>query len=142
MTSRKRPREQLTAKQIQAIQLVLQGRNWREIAKTVGVSEKCLWEWRQQSLFHSTLTVMAEIAIQETATLFSTYISTGFAKIYEIATTKDPYMDKRLVYDAAKSLVELPLAHIKTLKILEHNRKEMEWENNVIELNLETKATA
>ena len=121
-------RDELTIQQKQAIQLALQGKSWRTIAKTVGVTEKALWEWRQNPLFNSTLSIMAEMIIQETASLFPRYISAGFAKLLEIIN--DRHYDQRLQYEAARDLVELPLTHIKTLKLLEHNRKENELEEN------------
>lgn len=119
----------LTQAQRQAIQLALEGRKWRDIAETVGITEKCLWEWRQDPLFQTELNISQEALLNETSILFNTYVSAGYATLYKIAVNKEKTYDAKLQAECARDLVSLPMLAMEKLKIIEHNRRELNLAN-------------
>lgn len=119
----------LTAQQRQAIQLALEGRKWRDIAETLEITEQGLWEWRQNPLFIAELTISQENCLNETSLLFNTYVSAGFAGLFRISQNKNKEYDPKLELEASRLLVELPYSGIEKLKVIEHNRRELNMED-------------
>ena len=121
-------RNYLTEKQRQAIQLALEGRKWSAIAEILEVTYKTVWEWRQTPLFQAELTLSQEAMLNETSLLFNTYISAGYATLYKIAVNKDEIYEHKLQAECAAKLVKLPMMGMEKLKVLEHNRRELNIE--------------
>lgn len=125
----RKKREYLKPEQRLSIQLALEGRNWKEVAEAVNVTEQTIWNWRQDPYYISELITAQENILQETALRFNTYISAGFATLYRIARNENKEYDQKVQAEAAAKLIELPMMSVQKLKLLEHNRRELKFED-------------
>lgn len=127
--ARKR-RTVLTNIQREAIQLNVEGRLWKEIAEILEISESTLWNWRQNPLFQAELTLTQEQVLNETASRFSHYVSMGYNTLAKMSQNKENEFEQKIQFEASCKLVEYPLMAIEKLKIIEHNRRELNLEDD------------
>jgi hypothetical protein len=120
-------RTKLNQSQLTAIALAVQGKKWSDIAREINVQDTTLWVWRQNELFVAELAKAQEKVFAEIARHFDTYVNAGYKVLYQIAT--DETADLKYRTDCATKLIELSMNCEQTLKLLEHNRRELKLED-------------
>jgi hypothetical protein len=121
-------KDPLTEKQRQVIQLAVEGNKWDTIASVLNIKESTISAWRQDPVFVDELNISQERYFNEVTLLFKTYVTTGFAVMHKIATNKEEKYSEQYQYKAAKELISLPFTSLESIKLLEHNRNELNIE--------------
>lgn len=125
----RKKRTTLTPLQREAIQLNIEGKTWKEITEILEVSRTAVWEWRKSPFFQAELTLTQEMVLNETASRFSHYVSMGYNVLAIMAKNENDKYDHKIQFEASCKLIEYPLMAIEKLKIIEHNRRELNLED-------------
>lgn len=121
----------VTSQQKLAIELLLEGYLYKDIAKKVRCNVQSLRTWMRQDYFCEYLYKREQEKYKETCLFHFKYASEGFEKIRELATNGE---NQRIQLDAAKYLVQMTLSNIKTLDTLKNKEDLMALQEQVKEL--------
>ena len=106
--------DKLSAPQLRAIQLMLDGKPNFRVCKELEIATSTLWRWRQEPLFSEAYREAKQAVSEKTRELLQMASSRAIARLVELMEGDTLEVPSSIQYASARSILEL---HLRTLEI-------------------------